>query len=590
MDSEQPKMQALQLTAKSGDQTLREFDLPDGAELVLGASSNADCALTEEPFLSRQHVILRPHGGQLQVERIPSASNPIVFKGSSTDKFTIRPGDYFVIGTTTFHLEGPVALPSRALGQQREYDPSQQFTLGASELRVSADTGDRLRLLDLMQLPEILRTKSRRDFFLYACGGLRIATGARWVQVLTVEDAQPRVLCEDAGVDQLWPRPISQSLIKKAMAEAPKPVTFSWSQDQQADLLATAHEGVDWAVCCAMDIRGEKPMLFYLAGDGSHKPDRQRPFGTELSLRDKARLVGLVADAIGRAVSLQKLEDWQSKLGHFFSGKLVSKILESDDPKQLAPQIRRATVMFFDVRGFSLLTEGNLQRILEYQDDLKRAMTAMTQCIFDYEGVVIRYMGDGILACWNVPYGLANHEEQACLSALRMVHLLGKVSDGWTCGIGLGTGDLVAGSLGSEQVYAYDVLGAVVNQAARVEGITKAVGVPILVTDDIARAVSPKHILTRRVARFLPVGVETEVDLYTIEQTPADTDERRAIEQRHAIHAEALSAFEAGEWESAFELLHPIVKDDIAARYVYTLALQRKPPRDWHGVVEMTSK
>jgi len=48
--------------------------------------------------------------------------------------------------------------------------------------------------------------------------------------------------------------------------------------------------------------------------------------------------------------------------------------------------------------------------------------------------------------------------------------------------------------------------------------------------------------------------------------------------------------FENGDWESAFELLHPIVKDDIAARYVYTLALQRKPPRDWHGVVEMTTK
>jgi adenylate cyclase len=149
---------------------------------------------------------------------------------------------------------------------------------------------------------------------------------------------------------------------------------------------------------------------------------------------------------------------------------------------------------------------------------------------------------------------------------------------------------VVAGSLGSEQVYAYDVLGAVVNQAARVEGITKEVGVPILVTEDVARGVPPGQILARRVARFLPVGVQTEVDLYTLEFAPADPAVLAAVTQRHALHAQALAAFEQGQWEQAFDLLHPIVKEDPAARYVYTLALQGKPPRDWRGVIQMTSK
>ncbi|MFO7690429.1 MAG: adenylate/guanylate cyclase domain-containing protein, partial [Cryobacterium sp.] len=100
-----------------------------------------------------------------------------------------------------------------------------------------------------------------------------------------------------------------------------------------------------------------------------------------------------------------------------------------------------------------------MRRILEYQGELKRVLTAMTQCVFDHDGVIIRYMGDGILSCWNVPYDLPNHVECACLAALRMVELLAEATDGWSCGIGIGMGEVVAGSLGSEQVYAYDILG-----------------------------------------------------------------------------------------------------------------------------------
>ena len=129
-----------------------------------------------------------------------------------------------------------------------------------------------------------------------------------------------------------------------------------------------------------------------------------------------------------------------------------------------------------------------------------------------------------------------------------------------------------------------------VRTAARVEGITKTVGVSTLVTGEIAQSLSPERILARRVARFLPVGMTTELDLYTIEPTPADVAARQQICARHALHAQALTAFEQGNWEKAFELLHPIVKEDAPARYLYSLAIQRIPPRDFHGCIELTTK
>ncbi len=585
MASEPSPCQSLKLVAKSAGQVVASFDLPADGEVVLGSSSKVACSVGTERYLSRRHVVLRPVPPRLHVERLPTATNPVVFKGVAMERFRMSPGDYFVIGSTTFHFEGP-PIPA---GPVMDFAPHEQFTLAADELRIARDASDRLRLLDLMQLSEVLRTRSRKDFYLYACGSLRIATGARWVQVLALDEDEPRVLCEDVGVDQLTPKPQSRSLVRAALAEAPQPVTYTWRQATQVNMNATAYEGVDWAVCCAMPIPGEKPVLFYLAGSEGGRPGRPMATG-HLSLRDTARLVGLVADTIGRAVAVQKLEDWQAKLGHFFSGKLVSKILESEDPAHLEPRVREATIMFFDIRGFSRLTEGNLQRAVEHQSELKRAMTAMTGCIFDHDGVVIRYMGDGILACWNVPYDLPRHAEQACLAALDMVELLAEVTSGWTCGIGIGVGEVVAGSLGSEQVYAYDVLGAVVNQASRVEGITKEVGVPILVTGEVAGQLSPDRILTRRVGRFLPVGVRTPVDLYTIDAVPADPDALAAIQKRRAVHAAALAAFEQGNWDKAFDLLHPIVKEDDAARYIYTHALRRKPPEDWNGVILMTSK
>ena len=584
----------MKLVAQREGKTIGFHELVEGDQLMLGASRQADWPITREPYLSRRHAELHVKQGRLEVSKVSTARNPILHKGAPVEQFMMSPGDFFVIGSTRFILEldksekGDAGSPTSP-----EASPVYQFTLGADELKPKHHRGDRLRLLDLMELPEILRTKSRNEFYVYACGLLRLTTDARWVRVLTCDEERCTILAEDANVDRATARPISQVLVDAAMQAAPNPVTHCWSHTQEGAIAATAHEGIDWAVCCGMPVPGETPILLYLAGDidaGGAYPGFDTQSGAQAFLRDTSRLVGLVADMIARAMSLQKVEGWQTRLGRFFSGKLVSKILEAEGTNELKPRIAEAAIMFFDIRGFSLLTEGNLEHILEYEGDLRRALTAMTQCIYDHGGVVLRYMGDGILACWNVPYAVDDHVGQAALAALDMVEQMEAVTDGWACGIGLGVGDVVAGSLGSEQIYAYDVLGTVPNQTARVEGITKIVGVPILVTGDVAARLPADRMLTRRVARFRPAGMDVELDLYTIERMPTDAAALKEARERIAVHAQGLEAFEAGDWEQAFEKLHPIVQADAAARYVYKLALQGKPPRDWKGIVELSVK
>ncbi len=581
----------MKLEIRPADGAVRVVDLPDDAELILGSSEQADCVVAGEPFLSRKHATLRCKGRRVQVTKLSDAQNAIFHSGQPSDAFRLRPGECFVIGATAFFLlDAPRTTPSRPSPKtDRAAAPTLQFTLTNDELRAGDASADRLRLLDLLELPEVLRTKNRHEFFHYACAALRSAAGADWVQVIRIEGGSTHVLAEDAIDDRELDRPTSNGLITTAIDEAPGPAAAEWNTQNAKDVTATMHEGVDWAVCCAMDVRGEPPTCLYVAGT-SVALGTARGVSGGMTLRDTARLVGLVADMVGRSLAMDKLEAWKSRLGHFFSSQLFAKILESDNLDALSPRITEATVMFFDIRGFSRKTEGNLERILEYEGELRRALTAMTHCVVKYDGIVLRYMGDGFMACWNTPYSVADHAERACLAAIEMAQQLSEVTDGWECGIGLGMGDVVAGSLGSEDVYAYDLLGEVANQASRVEGITKAVGVPILVTRAVADSLSANAILTRRVARFLPVGTTREVDLFTIHQAPDSAEDRTALLNRFDIHAQALDAFERGDWDAAFESLHPIVREDAAARFVYTLALQRKPPPDWHGVVTLTTK
>ncbi len=576
----------MRLITQSTSQPSQSFPLNENGSRTVGRSPDADITITTEPALSRNHATITPMGDNtLHVARNPNATNPIIYKGEPTDAFTMQPGDVFVIGETTFQFEPATATTS---------DNAPQFahTMPADEVRPRERAGDRMRLIDLMELPVVLRTKSRSEFFNYAAGCLRLATNAGWVQVLRITAQGPEVLSEDAKLDQTHDKTVSTKLITEAINKAPSPVTYCWSNNQSGKLQATVSEGVDWAIGCAMPIPGEDPIILYVAGQQqqSATTSLDTPITTDLSLRDMARLVGLIADMIGRTMSLEKMESWKTRLGHFFSDKVTAKILEEDAEQALAPKITEATVMFFDIRGFSLRTERNLDRIMEFTAERKRVLTAMSQAVFDHDGVIISYAGDGILACWNVPSAINDHVDKACEAAITMTQQMKNVTDGWDCGIGLGCGNVVAGSLGSDQVYAFDILGAVVNQTARVEGITKIVGVDILVTKEVAQQVHPDRILTRRVARFQPAGMEEVVELYTVSRTPDDTAQRQTLIEQFAIHANGLSAFEGGNWEEAFSLLHPIVERDAAARYVYKLAIQGKPPKDWRGVIELSSK
>ncbi len=282
---------------------------------------------------------------------------------------------------------------------------------------------------------------------------------------------------------------------------------------------------------------------------------------------------------------LRAEQERRRSMARFFSGPVIERIVQSENPKDLEPRVCESTVMFFDIRGFSSRSEGRNDKILGLLSELRTVMTAMTAEIFAENGVVLHYVGDGIIACWNVPFPDPHHVDRACRAALRMVDTLARLPGGWQCGIGLHTGELVVGAMGSDQVFSFSILGPVVNQSSRIEGITKAIEVPLLISSEVAERVSADVAATLRIGRFQPAGMTTALDLFELVPPPGNPG-------RAAAFARCLLAFERGAWEDAYEALDGLPSRDRPARYLKVLAEQyrRHPPKDWRGVIELTEK
>lgn len=548
---------------RQGEETLR-FEIGESHAVVLGRTDESDWAVPHEKFLSRRHLELRMKAGRLMVKRLTGTTNPLFHKGVEKESFLLESGDQFVVGKTRFHF---ALLSSR----KEELKPDLKMSMSQEEVyQRGGDVPARLRILDLLELPELLRQKAESDSFTHIASLLRSVAGGAWSQIMRPGG---RVLAVDSAMDSSGFK-TSRTLIEEALKHAPQPFLYCWSGAEQS-LSATLQEGADWAVCAATQIPGEEPLLFYVAGQGA----------SESALKDNCRLVGLIADMVGRSLSVQKLEGLKERLQRFFSGQVVSKIIESSDTEELNPKLTEGTVMFFDIRGFSKLTEGKAEKILEKTGELREVMTAMTEEIFRENGVVLQFLGDGILACWNLPFPDPNHVNRACRAALAMVASLEQVAPEWRCGIGIHTGQVVAGSMGAKQLFSYTVMGPVVNQASRLEGITKIVEVPILVTKEVAEMISKETAVVRRIGKFQPAGMNVALDLFEIHPLPEDHDKAK-------LFAKGLEEFEKGLWEESYEILDHLPPSDRPARYIKTLAEmhRRRPPKDWKGIIELAEK
>lgn len=263
--------------------------------------------------------------------------------------------------------------------------------------------------------------------------------------------------------------------------------------------------------------------------------------------------------ASGVAAGLARVEQEKASLARkvqfeqFFSPELAARL--DAEPDLLAGRDAEVTVLFCDIRGFSGVSErlGPAQTM----EWIGSVLSTLSDKVAVTSGVLVDYIGDEMMAMWGAPSPQPNHAVLACTAAKIMVEQAGAIDTAWMetigsatrFGIGINSAVARVGNTGSTRKFKYGPLGNGVNLASRVQGATKYLKVPSIITGS-TRALLDDSFLTRRLCRVRVVNIVEPVDLYELD-CGSDPRSRERFEQ----YEEALAAFDAGNFSTAAQAL-----------------------------------
>ncbi len=284
--------------------------------------------------------------------------------------------------------------------------------------------------------------------------------------------------------------------------------------------------------------------------------------------------------------------------GLYIPPELVDEMAQNPNSYSLASQSRHMTVLFTDVRDFTSIAEGMAPEQLSLL--MNRFLTPMTQAIHQHRGTIDKYMGDAIMAFWGAPVADNQHATHAVQAALAMTDSLARLQDefaaqGWPAirvGIGLNSGDMVVGNMGSTFRMAYTVLGDAVNLGSRLEGLTKYYGVSIIVSEDTKQC-APDFVY-RELDRVRVKGREKPLAIYEVIGANAEVGELMLADLQQ--YQTALAAYRNQDWLQAEALFTRLSQAQPLCR-LYAIYLERiarfkgnPPAADWDGVANFREK
>ena len=321
---------------------------------------------------------------------------------------------------------------------------------------------------------------------------------------------------------------------------------------------------------------------------------------------------GLPDDEIGRLGAsmnemireLQRKAQLQEMISTYIDPRIVEKIILAGRSEMLAGQRQEMTILFSDLADFSSLSEKLSPAALVKL--INRYFTVMSECIRAEQGIIDKYIGDAIMAYWGPPF--ISEEEQAaaaCRAALRQRDAMAKLRNELPellglrrdvpelhLRIGLASGEVVVGNIGSDTARSYTVMGDVVNLASRLESVNKEYGTTILISENTMR-MADRVVECREVDRIIVKGTSEPVQIHELIATSGYLSEE--WEQRRTRYGQALDAYRRQDWSTArliFKEVADKFSDRPAATFLNRLeSIGNAPPMaDWDGVWKMTSK
>ena len=331
-------------------------------------------------------------------------------------------------------------------------------------------------------------------------------------------------------------------------------------------------------------------------------------FGHGLALPIVNTSVAMVCTYLG-VLLLQYISEEREKrrirsaFGHYLAPQVLEDVLRSPDSLKLGGERRYMTVLFSDIEGFTSLSEQMAPE--EISVILNEYLGQMMHCIKRTGGILDKFIGDAVMAEWNAPVAQEDHAARACETALFMIEELRTLREKWkreqrpllSVRIGINSGEMVVGNMGSKEIFDYTVIGNEVNTSARLEPLNKDFGTHIIISES-TRCETEKYYPGKFIFRFLAKvalkGRNAPLNVYELVGWK-DTIGDELLEVIE-IYSEGLDLFFKAKFSDAKKLFQKVVekkpKDGPSKTYISLCEFYESnpPSSDWNGVYTQTSK
>ena len=239
----------------------------------------------------------------------------------------------------------------------------------------------------------------------------------------------------------------------------------------------------------------------------------------QLDFSDTVPVRSHITEILRLSNAIERMREALEVFGRYVSKDLVSQIMRSPDSAGLGGTRRDLTVMFTDIEGFSRISEAIEPELLTSR--LSRYFEALGAAISSNRGMIDKYIGDSVMAFWNAPEPDPDHIANAVRAALQAADASRKLADKWRqrgrppfrTRIGLHTGPALVGNVGARERINYTLVGAVANQASRLEGLNKIYGTDILASGEVAKPTVSRFIW-RYIDRVVAAGTTEALEIY----------------------------------------------------------------------------
>lgn len=592
------------------------FQLLPVQKIRLGRDAQLEISVTWDRAISREHASVQLVDNQLQIDSFPAARNPIQYQGKRFRKCRIDEGDIFKIGSTEFHFQ----ILADSLGtidtihEEDNQVGRDEHVYLAEELHRIKFANSEQQIEILAKLPEIIR-ESENDIRLaerLVDLLLEAIPQAHAVAVVVFDSNQiysnlDADTVHPASNPQVLPKPImtrvgtredlnfrflpSHRLMLRALSQRGS-VIHVWGEESESQFTMTG--GLSWAFCSPVIGESSDGWCLYVSGAGTRK---ESLLVTEEDLAGDLRFTELVAQFIGSIRQVRTLQEHRTRLSSFFSPNVIQSL---SSRQSIQPAECDIAVLFCDIRGFSRKAEELRENLPKLLESVSEALEVMANGILDFDGTIADFQGDAALGFWGWPVAGNEGAAPALLAAMLIGHAFDEANRepdsllrGFSVGFGVSFGKALAGQVGTSSQSKIGVFGPIVNQGARLEGMTKLFGTQICVDEAAVQTIGDRFAAMdakfRKLGRFYPKGMHQPLTVYSLQPSGSMPESNREV---YLNYDRALEAIEHGLFEEAAGLIGPYAEKDKPSGFLLSFldSHDRIAPENWDGIIPLPSK